>query len=340
MKTSIQVLLTLCVSAVTTATAAEHDTHALAYKVFQETNQFRLQNNMKPLKGSAILNRYAIQWSRTMASDLTLTHSDDNFQTTTIRAMGIPDRGSAENVQRNGRADPAARAVEWWKDSPGHRANLLHPSAEFLGVGAAKGSDGKYYFTQIFVKGPNTSTQTAAQNQQAFARTAIESSVPAMVAMPSRANPSSSGRGTSSRWAKGAVRVNDISPTRPIKIQNDSLGDFLIIRRGELKVKASINSESEALWLLQPLNNDSEFLIKHQATGKCLGYANGQLNVALLDEARARTLGIWRFDQAGDGYTVRCRNILHNLAVDVARDESIVFAYAFEDWLKQKWYLK
>jgi uncharacterized protein YkwD len=39
-----------------------------------------------------------------------------------------------------------------WMNSPGHRANILSPSYNQIGVGVAKAANGTYYWTQMFIK--------------------------------------------------------------------------------------------------------------------------------------------------------------------------------------------
>jgi len=39
-----------------------------------------------------------------------------------------------------------------WMNSPGHRSNILNPTYTELGVGLAKDSAGRCYWTQMFIK--------------------------------------------------------------------------------------------------------------------------------------------------------------------------------------------
>jgi len=39
-----------------------------------------------------------------------------------------------------------------WMNSPGHRNNILSPSFTEIGVGLAKGPNGRLYWTQMFIK--------------------------------------------------------------------------------------------------------------------------------------------------------------------------------------------
>jgi uncharacterized protein YkwD len=57
----------------------------------------------------------------------------------------------AENVgyQLN-KPDPAGSMMQGWEASPGHRRNLLLADVTELGVGAAQGKSGRWYFVQVF----------------------------------------------------------------------------------------------------------------------------------------------------------------------------------------------
>jgi uncharacterized protein YkwD len=44
--------------------------------------------------------------------------------------------------------------MDGWKNSPGHRRNLLLAQVTEIGVGAAKGRSGRWYFVQLFGSPP------------------------------------------------------------------------------------------------------------------------------------------------------------------------------------------
>ena len=58
---------------------------------------------------------------------------------------------AAENVAAGYAADGV---VAGWMDSPGHRANILDPSATHIGIGYAVSTSGTTYFTQNFASYP------------------------------------------------------------------------------------------------------------------------------------------------------------------------------------------
>jgi uncharacterized protein YkwD len=48
--------------------------------------------------------------------------------------------------------NPVRTAVEKWLLSPGHKRNLLNPDWTETAIGLAVSPDGKYYFTQVFIR--------------------------------------------------------------------------------------------------------------------------------------------------------------------------------------------
>ncbi len=55
--------------------------------------------------------------------------------------------------------DPVAAIVDGWVNSPGHRANLLHPHMRRTGVGIALDDGGVLYFTQLFLQPEPTASR-------------------------------------------------------------------------------------------------------------------------------------------------------------------------------------
>lgn len=67
-----------------------------------------------------------------------------------IKNAGISYFMAAENIAA-GQPSPEA-VVEAWMNSSGHRANILTPDFEKLGVGVMKGGSYGIYWTQVFLK--------------------------------------------------------------------------------------------------------------------------------------------------------------------------------------------
>jgi uncharacterized protein YkwD len=85
------------------------------------------------------------------SAKIQLSHEGFNARMVRIKKKVDFLRG-AENVAFNERVkDPAREAVETWLKSSGHRSNM-EGGYDLTGVGVAKGKEGRYYFTQIFIK--------------------------------------------------------------------------------------------------------------------------------------------------------------------------------------------
>ena len=64
-----------------------------------------------------------------------------------LKACG--GRRAAENV--GGGKISAEGMVKEWMASRAHRANILNPKLHYVGVGAARGKDGRWYAVQDFL---------------------------------------------------------------------------------------------------------------------------------------------------------------------------------------------
>lgn len=72
---------------------------------------------------------------------------------TRIRLAGANARKTGENLallSPQPESVLAREVVTGWMNSPGHRANLLDPDFTHIGIGVARGPDGRYYITQNF----------------------------------------------------------------------------------------------------------------------------------------------------------------------------------------------
>lgn len=131
---------------------------ALEEKVIAETNALRRQNRRAPLAPEKQLTVLAQNHARNMARQDRFGDGDKNghildgrgFEDR-IKASGYPYARVAENVgyQLN-KPDAAAAMMAAWKKSTGHRRNMLNPEVTEIGVGAAQGASGRWYFVQIF----------------------------------------------------------------------------------------------------------------------------------------------------------------------------------------------
>ena len=61
---------------------------------------------------------------------------------------------AAENAGQTSKADPGSEIFSGWLASPVHRENLHAPPFNATGVGVARGADGTWYFTQLYLTYP------------------------------------------------------------------------------------------------------------------------------------------------------------------------------------------
>ncbi|HEX5706437.1 MAG TPA: CAP domain-containing protein [Pyrinomonadaceae bacterium] len=135
--------------AVAAATSSER-------RVFELINAERRARGRRPLAWDGELTRMARYHSQNMARQDFFNHVDRDGLDMSGRAelLGVAGwRALAENIAFNqGYDDPESFAVERWMISHKHRDNILNGEFTHAGLGVARASDGRYYFTQVFVK--------------------------------------------------------------------------------------------------------------------------------------------------------------------------------------------
>ncbi|CEK09723.1 CAP domain-containing protein [Legionella hackeliae] len=116
-------------------------------------NEYRAKKGLKPLKMNVIMSKEAEIHSREMATHkIGFGHQDFNKRIKRLYSEIQQCRGGAENVAYNYK--DAQDVVKNWLTSPGHRRNILG-SYNLTGIGLARDSRGKIYFTQIFLRTDN-----------------------------------------------------------------------------------------------------------------------------------------------------------------------------------------
>ena len=124
---------------VTTASAADR----YEDDVVAATNPERTSRGLAALAPQACVDSYAEAQARRMAAEGRMFHQELQpvLQSCGLRTVG-------ENVAHG---YPSGDAVtQAWMASPGHRANILNGTFRLIGVGAAQGSDGRWYAAQVF----------------------------------------------------------------------------------------------------------------------------------------------------------------------------------------------
>jgi uncharacterized protein YkwD len=142
--------------------------NGLEQKIIEATNAFRSQNGLTVLKPKVQLIVVAQNHARNMARQDKFGDSDrnghildgHNFEYR-IEASGYSFERVAENVGfQRVHGDSALAMMEDWKHSPGHRRNMLTADITEIGVGAAQGKSGRWYFVQVFGRPPSPPKQT------------------------------------------------------------------------------------------------------------------------------------------------------------------------------------
>ena len=120
-------------------------------EVLKYTNQFRKSKGLKALEMRDDLNAIARKHSEDMASGrCTFGHDGYDLRVSKIKKTIKPCDGYvAENVAYG--ASNGKEAFDTWKNSSGHRKNMLG-DYKYIGIGTARNKKGVIYYTQIFVR--------------------------------------------------------------------------------------------------------------------------------------------------------------------------------------------
>ncbi|GMQ78446.1 MAG: hypothetical protein BMS9Abin02_0958 [Anaerolineae bacterium] len=128
------------------------DTAGPADKLLAYINLARSVNNMRPLRYVHELSVAAQRHTDDMANNSFVGHSgsDDSTPALRIWEAGYPG-GYGGEATAWGMEDPIA-PVEFWLNSPGHRAILLHPAVSDVGIGYTLNYDSPniWYWTAEF----------------------------------------------------------------------------------------------------------------------------------------------------------------------------------------------
>lgn len=117
--------------------------------VLTYTNQYRQSKGLPPLELQSSLSDLARDHSEDMAKKK-VGFGHDGFDKRQRQAQTLlPSSSSfAENVAYG--AKTGKEAVEMWKNSAGHRRNMLG-KYKYVGIGVSTDSKGNTYYTQVFV---------------------------------------------------------------------------------------------------------------------------------------------------------------------------------------------
>lgn len=120
-----------------------------ARQVFDLVNAERTRRGLAPMRSDSRLAAAAQRHAEDQAARRQMSHtgSDGADGGIRIRRAGYGSSSWAENIAYGHTS--AASVVDAWMNSAGHRRNILSTMPD-TGVGAAVGSDGRWYWTQVF----------------------------------------------------------------------------------------------------------------------------------------------------------------------------------------------
>ncbi|MCB1024435.1 MAG: CAP domain-containing protein [Acidobacteria bacterium] len=131
------------------------DDNALERKTFDLINKKRSETGLQTLVWNEEVAKLARQHSQNMARHDFFSHIGLNGRLVDQRAIdfGLDGwRSIGENIAFcQGFSNPEEFVVQRWMLSDGHRTNLLNKMWKESGIGMARTTEGKYFFTQIFI---------------------------------------------------------------------------------------------------------------------------------------------------------------------------------------------
>jgi uncharacterized protein YkwD len=121
----------------------------LVEDILTQTNNLRKTKGLPVLAIHDGLNAIAQQHSDEMASGkMAFGHGGFNDREKQAQSKINDFKAFAENVAYG--ATTATEVVTMWKNSPGHRRNMLG-HYRYIGIGIAKDNQGNIYYTEVFV---------------------------------------------------------------------------------------------------------------------------------------------------------------------------------------------
>ena len=151
------IALWLAPESVATQPLGDPEALRLEATLYQQVNEVRAQHHLTALARQPDLDGVARGHSDDMASRGYLAHvSPDGDNPLDRLERGRVDGFSmaAENIGMTSKPTPASEIVSAWMRSPDHRTNVLAPAFNATGLGVARGRNGEWIATQVFVTYP------------------------------------------------------------------------------------------------------------------------------------------------------------------------------------------
>lgn len=124
------------------------ETKTIEVEILELINQYRIEKELSPLNNLNIIKSVAFTHTDYMVSVNHVNH-DNFFQ----RKTSLVNRASAKKVSENVAYaySSAPSVVKAWLNSPSHKATIEGDFTDF-DISAEQNSEGKWYFTNIFIK--------------------------------------------------------------------------------------------------------------------------------------------------------------------------------------------
>lgn len=143
--------------------------------IIEQTNVFRGANALAAVLGNVTLTKAARDYARFLASSKVFSHEADGRRPLDrIKTAGYQPCTTAENLALLGHPngfgteDLASMMVEGWKNSPGHRKNMLLGAVTETGVAIAKSRhEEKWFAVQLFGRPASLQYTFAIENRSA-----------------------------------------------------------------------------------------------------------------------------------------------------------------------------
>jgi len=130
---------------------------ALETALHEAVNAERAARHLTLLVRRPELDAVARAHSSDMAQRRYLSHVTPEGVDPVDRLHGAGVSGfslAAENAGQTSKSDPNREIFAGWLASPVHRQNLHAPPWNATGIGIARGADGSFYYTQLYVTYP------------------------------------------------------------------------------------------------------------------------------------------------------------------------------------------
>lgn len=113
-----------------------------AQKVLDQTNDERLKNDLPPLRYSSVLSDSAIRKAKDMFTNNYWAHTAPNGTTPWdfLKSVGYKYSIAGENLARD--FYDTDSLLKAWMNSPTHKANIVHPKYQEIGIGVVNGTLG------------------------------------------------------------------------------------------------------------------------------------------------------------------------------------------------------